>query len=869
MSFQAPLGRLAVLASLICFGFLSGCGGAAPAAPAPPNTAVAGETITNNAPPTSSATSGSGITNDDATSSDGTASEDSDDAATVGGEGSPDVSEPAAPDDASDNDGDSGVTPEGVLEVEVGSIDFGSSSTTATLRARYTGASLAELAAVSSASWLQISPALGASAGEFVSFGLILDRDQLGDGDHSAQITINCTSADSAIVTVYATQSIAPPSNTPPMLSVSPASLYFDEDTDELDLVIENSGGGHLTYLVTSTTPWISTSTFYGESDGEADTVTVTVDRGLSSVGSSYGTITVTSLEAETITVPVSLETPALAYPGFALRTGLGEWFYYQGAATYDDAYLSATLTDLGDDVWQLSLQMKTRTLSELMFPWQSSRMVLGASESDDVAYSPIRCGTAEQTVTRADFDWYGSEYPGQSLAPLVILADGENAHMVASAEWPPKRARPAYCRGRLTMHYRDLVPGGLNQSFRVRITSATGDESTGDIPWAKVADQYRDWLRTQMTAAGLYPAGLPTALVEAHGFLHVGLFEYAEFDFNDMYDIYTAGSADFPWIQFWGQQSNYNEDPAECRTDDPVPPLQSGEQTGCCIEYQAVHTRYLPSLTTFATTVKSGGGYVGFYQRPREPYGNLDGTDPDEEDYLADWIAANQAAGANAFYIDVLGAQFFGNPLGVADNFLNDYPAMSMIEWPVDIYRAGFLAGGALWGGEIWDTEPGETPADFNGTDFTRCTFPRLGRYVMDHEPMFLGVSNGDWQWWGTERGWDHWTERQCFLLGMKFDAPTSWKCLDGLYPAVSDAVRLAIDERERVGWWQRTPRYRDRVGLTNVPTGIDVRVFVDENDDVLFAIDNWSEQTGKTFKYLGQNVAIPASGLSIVELP
>src|SRR5262249_34542546 len=116
----------------------------------------------------------------------------------------------------------------------------------------------------------------------------------------------------------------------------------------------------------------------------------------------------------------------------------------------------------------------------------------------------------------------------------------------------------------------------------------------------------------------------------------------------------------------------------------------------------------------------------------------------------------------------------------------------------------------------------------------------------------------------WG--RSHEYWAERQVFLLGAKFDTGAPWE--DPSDPLVLDtAIALVLAERNRVGWWQREPMYRDRWGITELPAGVDVRHFIDHDGVSLLVIDNWNQLTGQTVKLYGEPVAIPPSRLSIVE--
>jgi hypothetical protein len=144
--------------------------------------------------------------------------------------------------------------------------------------------------------------------------------------------------------------------------------------------------------------------------------------------------------------------------------------------------------------------------------------------------------------------------------------------------------------------------------------------------------------------------------------------------------------------------------------------------------------------------------------------------------------------------------------------------------------------------------------------------TFPRFGRYILDDRIIFLGSSNGDFMWWGDYRGWNHWTERQAFLLGAKFDAPTRFKGQHGWIDPLNPVVKRVVAERERVEWWERGPVYRDRAGVTELPDGIDVRRFTDRNGVNLFTVDNPQRRRGLAFRFGSNLIPVPRRRISIL---
>jgi hypothetical protein len=74
--------------------------------------------------------------------------------------------------------------------------------------------------------------------------------------------------------------------------------------------------------------------------------------------------------------------------------------------------------------------------------------------------------------------------------------------------------------------------------------------------------------------------------------------------------------------------------------------------------------------------------------------------------------------------------------------------------------------------------------------------------------------------------------------------------------------------NERDKVSWWKRNPRYLDIKDISNIPSGVEVRRFIDKNSEDLFVIDNWNERHGLSFYFQGRQVHIPSRKISIIDL-
>jgi hypothetical protein len=132
----------------------------------------------------------------------------------------------------------------------------------------------------------------------------------------------------------------------------------------------------------------------------------------------------------------------------------------------------------------------------------------------------------------------------------------------------------------------------------------------------------------------------------------------------------------------------------------------------------------------------------------------------------------------------------------------------------------------------------------------------------VLGAQSLFLGESNGDHVFWGAPNA--YWAERQAFLLGAKLDAMHVAESPQR--PDVPNAALARIIALRRAsGWWRRAPEYLDRLGLTDVPAGIDVRRFRGRDGETLLVVDNPARTTGASVRVDGRAVTLAAAPLSI----
>ena len=527
------------------------------------------------------------------------------------------------------------------------------------------------------------------------------------------------------------------------------------------------------------------------------------------------------------------------------------------GGYRVDDARADATVTSMGPDQWELTLTAKTN-LTEVWFPWPSAQIEPSAAGGAAIYVAQVG-GLRIRAAALKEFAWEGAMYPSGCFAPVLIQADERAAFLVAALNWPPREVRPLHSLDRLSLRYDEHIASGTRKTYRALIKRVEGDEPAGRPPWLLAIEEYRNWLTARMREERLLPIDHPQWLREADGWIFVNLQNMPRFSIADLELMWTRWNGVLPWMQIWGQMSNYHG-PRHLAS----PPLAPGEETGCCLNNPRMHARYLPELPAFARRVATQAR-IGFYTRPGPERPRLDTVSPgggpgQDLRALLDWITRNRDEyGANAVYIDILGNLYCGDILTVARLIRDRFPPGTVIEYSADCYPAATLLSGSLSsGGNV-------TPQSFaRGRVPDKIPFPRLARALFCDRIVFYGGANGDWDWWGSKNTYR--AERNAFLLGGKLDAfELEDQPNTGLLNRAVDAILTA---RKRVDWWKREPVYRDVLDITNVTSGIEVRRFTGKNGEELFAVDNWSRRPNASFRFRGREIRMGDDPLSIAVL-
>lgn len=707
--------------------------------------------------------------------------------------------------------------------------------------------------------WVKASPAEGRNYGEVDEITVSVDMYGLPAGEHYGVLTIDLGSYGQETIDV--TMSV-PPEGPPEWHHVA-GTVRAGGQGGLADVIVTTNDG----YVVTRTD---ESGVFdFMLPHGWSGTV------GLRDVNHKFSpeAIVIQDLQADLLNVEVvgarlvpdipmvavrrQSDNLLLRYQGEKPTGTVGPDFTY--VATFDDANASVTLTWLGDDFWELELTPKV-AIKEFWFPYELSCTALNGDSSDDVLYTPRLCGVAERSDAQST-SLGGNTYPGFCFAPLLVLADPHTAKIVAATNWPPVEVNPTQARGRTCLLYREGRAGvpavGETRKVRLLQARASGDERVGLHAWQRVLEQYRLWLEAAGEAAGLFPIDYSPWMRDCHGFMIVWLslipdpaLPGAPNHSDYLWQMWEQWREVFPWMQMWGQMADYNE-------SDPI----------CCGE-GPFHPRYEPGMREFADLITSSGGHIGYYSRPEEPYEPIDGWDPESllrQQRLLDWLDDNHDHGANVWYLDVLGARYFGDPATIADLFVTKFPRDTFMEYVTDVYPTALYLYNSIWGSGLYGSGPDYTDcSECFDANTPKVTFPRFGRFLLGDRITFLGSAGGA-RYWGREH--DYWMERQVFLLGAKYAVHHGLVSEEPEGNELNLAIGLAVSERDRAGWWERRPVYRDTEGVYGVPPEVKVRHFIDKDGIDLFAVDNWFGTAGASFGFEGREIPIPAQPLAIIE--
>lgn len=581
---------------------------------------------------------------------------------------------------------------------------------------------------------------------------------------------------------------------------------------------------------------------------------------------------------------------------------------------------------------WELSVTNKLAgpnhqcEINEVIFPIDIPSYRLngpGGNDADDIVYEAQLLGTATKNNWPLKdcspfYECWGAapQYPGSNAAwgighplfsPMIIVADDTKARITAATNWPPKHVASQWVRNRQLLTYPlQSIAQNATRTYRCMVAEVTGNAATGNHPWMLAADRYVNWLKPKLVAAGLSPVQYPAWMTTINGMISWGLQNVMDgyLASGQLETVWSAYRNDLPWLQFWGQMGDYgyncHPDTYTCSSH---PVATSCEPPGCdcshqyqdfacdcCALDERLHPRYGPvsaggcfDLVGFVTQTlnpQPGGPHAGYYTRPA---GSLE--DSCSYDWFLHWISRTKDWGANAFYMDTLGATYYGDPLFVANLFRDHVlPQDGFIEYMPDLYPVAAAVSGTLQnagyvggaGHTIDDLKAGTCTSD--PSSLCAVPFSQLGSYVMNDKILFEGEGNGQELLWGNginQTTPNYWAERQAFLLGHRFLVTHPFEDWGDIAGSRDQLMGRAIDLWNQdwdatapgvQNWWSIQPRYKDRKGITHIPTGIDVRRFTDASNRTFLAFDNYNNLNGQWVCVDNRRVFAPIDRLSIV---
>ena len=431
-------------------------------------------------------------------------------------------------------------------------------------------------------------------------------------------------------------------------------------------------------------------------------------------------------------------------------------------------------------------------------------------------------------------------------------------------------------------IEYPDPIAPGQAQTFGALLEDANGNTLLGYKPWIIALKGYKKWLQTH-TIQEAYPAWLQNS----EAFFSVPLQERKEFDLNTFLPTWNNWKGYFSWIQFWGQTSNYTDrdfvfdsdfdgkpDYLPWNGENPVqglfdgkPPIQPGENLGCCLQKTEIHSRYVPELLLFTQRLDKNGLLSGFFAR-EPPSGKLETSS--NAKFLRDWLEKNHSEyHAPVSFVDNIGKKFVGNPETLFNRLTDGtIPNDAIIGGLVDAYpRASLISG--LVSASGWQVGSAITPEVSNSG-----VFPNFARFVLPQRILFLGESNGEHNTVGPVA---YWLERQVFLLGLKTEMMRPDVLVTVFSTDINQYIPVFVQnpylldikaKRNAVQWWNQNLEYWDTIGLTEIPPGMDARRFKTKDGKDWILVDNPGQERNKSLKLKGKTIPIPTELLSIIKV-
>ena len=275
----------------------------------------------------------------------------------------------------------------------------GSNPADQTLSISNTGGGTLSWSVSDDATWLSLSPTSGSSTGETDSVTVSVNTSGLSAGTHNGTITITGTGATNTPQTVTVTLTVT---SAAPTITRSPTTMSFTgqqggSNPANQALSISNTGGGTLNWSVSDNAAWLTLSPTSGDSTGETDSVTVSINTSGLSAGTYNGTITITGTGATNTpqTVAVTLTVTSVA-PTITRSPTTMSFTGQQGGSNPANQALSISNTGGGTLNWSVSDDAAWLSLS----PTSGSSTGETDSVTVSINTSGLSAGTYNGTIT-------------------------------------------------------------------------------------------------------------------------------------------------------------------------------------------------------------------------------------------------------------------------------------------------------------------------------------------------------------------------------------------------------------------------------------------------------------------------------------
>jgi hypothetical protein len=298
--------------------------------------------------------------------------------------------------------------------------------------------------------------------------------------------------------------------------------------------------------------------------------------------------------------------------------------------------------------------------------------------------------------------EWKALEYPGPLSSPLGMWIEPETCHAIYDIDSRP--CRVMYDGRGIRLEYKP-EPG---ETIRFAAYPASG--------WRQVVNEYRTML--------IKRDGQAQVLVLAGDCQHVGLQNFTAFDPDAFRRQIEAAAIHAPNVLLWGWMSNYAGPPKLA-----VPPIEPGEQVGCCLYRVEGHKRYAGIAASIAVA-KARNPNIKVFPYIRAPHSSeLKHVQPMMT--AADrTIGVNPGSIGDGYYFDEAGRRAYPGTtpreLGAAINRWGQAMAL-LVEGANECQRVPALVAGA------YNAAGGDVDA------------MRIGRAIQPDRQMYFGHSNGD----------------------------------------------------------------------------------------------------------------------------